>query len=71
MSNTDAARLANRLAEDEILAKLVPQQQLLLIQAIKDVEAIKPLREVNARRLKGPGPKEHTEQEDVRAKHEH
>jgi hypothetical protein len=43
VSDTDAARFANRLAEDEILAELVPQRQLLLIQAVEDVEAIKPL----------------------------
>jgi hypothetical protein len=48
VSDTDAARFANRLVEDEILAELVPQRQLLLIQAVEDVEAIKPLRGVDA-----------------------
>jgi hypothetical protein len=43
---------------------------LLLIQAIQDVEAVDPLRGVDARRLEGPGLEEHAEQEDVRAEHE-
>ena len=42
----------------------------MLIQAIQDVEAVDPLRGVDARRLEGPGLKEHAKQEDVRAKHE-
>jgi hypothetical protein len=53
MGDANAARLTNRLAEDEIITDRFPQRQLLLIQPVQNVQTEQLVRGVDAGRFEG------------------
>jgi hypothetical protein len=53
MGDANAARLTNRLAEDEIITDRFPQRQLLLIQPAQNVQTEQLVRGVDAGRFEG------------------
>jgi hypothetical protein len=65
-----AARLTNRLTEDEIITDRFLKRQRLLIQPVQNVQTEQLVREVDAERFEGLDFQQHAQQEDIRTEHE-
>jgi hypothetical protein len=70
MRTPHAARLTNRLTEDEIIIDRFLERQRLLIQPVQNIQTEQFIREIDTGKFEDLDFKQYTQQKNIRTEHE-